>query len=85
MKVSAVIVTYNNESMLKDLLNDLLNQTRPVDKIIVVDNASTDGTDWILKNLFPDIKTVWLLENEGSAGGYKKGIICAAAWNTSKN
>ncbi len=42
--VAAVVVTYNRKVLLKECLDALLAQTRPLDSIIVVDNASTDGT-----------------------------------------
>lgn len=76
-KVAGVIVTYNNVDMLKDLLCDLLAQTRPLDEIIVVDNASSDGTEKMLKREFPRLRYIRLAENTGSAGGYYEGIKAA--------
>jgi rhamnopyranosyl-N-acetylglucosaminyl-diphospho-decaprenol beta-1,3/1,4-galactofuranosyltransferase len=43
-KVCAVIVTYNRKDLLRECLNAVLSQTRPPDHVLVVDNASTDGT-----------------------------------------
>lgn len=43
-KVCAVIVTYNRKELLRECLKAVLGQTRPPDHILVVDNASTDGT-----------------------------------------
>lgn len=42
--VCAVVVTYNRKSMLLENLRSLLSQSRSLDAIIIVDNASTDGT-----------------------------------------
>ena len=42
--MAAVVVTYNRKEYLADLLPSLLGQTRPLQAIYVVDNASTDGT-----------------------------------------
>jgi rhamnopyranosyl-N-acetylglucosaminyl-diphospho-decaprenol beta-1,3/1,4-galactofuranosyltransferase len=42
--VWAVVVTYNRRELLEQCLDALLAQTRPPDRILVVDNASTDGT-----------------------------------------
>lgn len=50
MKISAVVPTYNSERMIKKCLNSLLAQTHPFDEIIIIDNASTDGTREIIKN-----------------------------------
>ena len=51
-KVIAVIVTYNRKELLKECINALLQQDYNNCDILVVDNASTDGTkDFILEEL----------------------------------
>lgn len=77
--IFAVIVTFNNAAMLLDLLGDLCAQSWPVDEIIVVDNASSDGTEHELTAHYPSLKYVRLSENTGSAGGYYEGIRTASA------
>ena len=77
-KVAAVTVTYNNAGMLRGLLEDLLGQTRPLDEVIVVDNASSDGTDRMMGERFPGVRYLRLPENEGSAGGYCEGVRLAS-------
>ena len=47
--ICAVVVTYNRKELLIECLEALLKQTRPVDAIYIIDNASTDGTPEILK------------------------------------
>ena len=76
-KVSAVIVTFNNDVVLKELIGDLLSQTCLPDEIIVIDNASTDDTFQIISDNFPRVGYISLSENEGSAGGYYEGIKAA--------
>ena len=75
--VSAVIVTYNRKVLLERCLSAVLGQTRAPDRVIVVDNASTDGTEAHLRNLgLLDIHTVVyvrLTENTGGAGGFFEG------------
>ena len=46
--VCAVVVTYNRKRLLIECLEALENQTRPIDAIYIVDNASTDGTPQLL-------------------------------------
>lgn len=75
--VVAVIVTYNNSAMLQSLLRDIVSQSRPPDRIIVVDNASSDGTQEVIKTQFPAIDYIRMPENTGSAGGYHHGIKAA--------
>lgn len=74
-KIAAVIVTYNRLALLQECIASLRNQTRKLDKIIVVNNSSIDGTlDWL--NVQKDL-TVITQENSGSAGGQYTGIKTA--------
>ncbi|BBE32104.1 glycosyl transferase [Tepiditoga spiralis] len=77
MKVAGLIVTFNRKKLLVDTINSMLEQTRRPDKIIIVNNASTDGTDEILKNYEEKnkcIEVVTLNENLGGSGGFYAGI-----------
>lgn len=73
-KVCAVIVTYNRKDLLRECLNAILSQTRPPDHVLVVDNASTDGTPEMLKAEFPQVEVLRLPENQGGAGGFHEGM-----------
>jgi len=75
--VAAVVVTYNRKHLLRKCLQALLAQTRPIDEIIVVDNASTDGTAEMLAMEFPEVTVLRLSENVGGAGGFAKGMQLA--------
>ena len=76
--VAAVVVTYNRKQLLTECLDALLAQTRPVDKIILIDNASTDGTPELLEEhgylVNQLINYVRLSENTGGAGGFHEGV-----------
>ncbi len=63
MKISVVIVTYNRWEDLQVTLNAYLKQDYKNFEIIVIDNASTDGTRENLPKLFPDVRYLWLAEN----------------------
>jgi len=76
-KVAAVVVTYNRKNLLRECLRALLRQTRPLDEIIVIDNASTDGTDQMVPEEFPQVTYVRLPENIGGAGGFHEGMELA--------
>jgi rhamnopyranosyl-N-acetylglucosaminyl-diphospho-decaprenol beta-1,3/1,4-galactofuranosyltransferase len=73
-KVCAVIVTYNRKDLLRECLNAVLSQTRPPDHVLVVDNASTDGTPEMLEAEFPQVEVLRLPENQGGAGGFHEGM-----------
>ncbi len=76
--VAAIIVTYNRKDLLAECLDALLSQTRPVDKILIIDNASTDGTTELLTDRGfinnATIEYTRLLENTGGAGGFHEGV-----------
>ena len=72
--VWAVVVTHNRVEMLRRCLAALAEQRRPADRILVVDNASTDGTREFLETEFPGIEVLPLASNEGGAGGFHEGI-----------
>jgi len=76
-KVAAVVVTYNRKDLLIQCIEALLNQTRPPDEIIVVDNSSTDGTYQIIPHRFPHVTYVRLPENIGGSGGFHEGMKLA--------
>lgn len=77
-KVIAVIVTYNRLELLKECLNAVLSQTYKVHKIVLIDNASTDGTvDLFAKGGVYDngiIDYHKMETNLGGAGGFYEGI-----------
>jgi rhamnopyranosyl-N-acetylglucosaminyl-diphospho-decaprenol beta-1,3/1,4-galactofuranosyltransferase len=75
--IAAIVVTYNRKSLLRECLTSLLNQTHSLDEIIVVDNASTDGTRQMLDANFPGITILSLPKNIGGTGGFAKGIQLA--------
>ena len=74
MRVTAVVVTYNRKELLRECLTALGAQTRPVDRVLVIDNASTDGTPELVHGEFPGADLTTLAENGGGAGGFHAGM-----------
>ena len=82
--VCAVVVTYNRKELLRECLASLLAQTHPLRRILVVDNASTDGSSDMLAQRFPasstpEVVVMRLPANIGGAGGFHEGMKRAAA------
>jgi len=77
-KIAAVIVTCNRRQLLNACLDALLQQTRLPDRIYIIDNASTDGTETMLRDrgIPGDDRTVYmrLRQNTGGAGGFHEGM-----------
>jgi rhamnosyltransferase len=72
MKVLAHIHTFNDADIIDRTIDAVLRQTRPVDAILVVDNASSDGT---LER--PSLKHATVLrhdENLGTSGAVATGL-----------
>lgn len=69
MQLSVIIISYNAKAHLKGCLQSLYDHTA-VDpfEIIVVDNASTDGSLAMLAREFPKVRTIASPDNIGFAG-----------------
>ncbi len=78
MTVYALIVTYNRRALLYECLEAVLSQTRRPDRVLVLDNASTDGTPALFAPggpfCQPLIQYERLDRNTGGAGGFCEGI-----------
>jgi len=73
-KIASVIVTYNNGDNIEKLLDSLFTQSKPIEEIIVVDNASSDGTLQMVKERFPQVTLLANASNTGVGGGYAQGM-----------
>ena len=72
-KVTVAILNYNGEEMLGRFLPSVL-QNSPGARIVVADNASTDGSVAFMKEHFPGVELVLLDRNYGFAEGYNRVI-----------
>ncbi|GAA2177102.1 glycosyltransferase family 2 protein [Leucobacter tardus] len=73
--VAAVIVTFNRLPKLPKTLETVLGQTYACDRVVVVNNNSTDGTREYLDGLNDErLDILHLDENLGGAGGFEHGM-----------
>jgi rhamnopyranosyl-N-acetylglucosaminyl-diphospho-decaprenol beta-1,3/1,4-galactofuranosyltransferase len=72
-RVCAVVVTFNRRELLTRCLRALRAQVGASDRVLVVDNASSDGTAEMLAADFPEVCVLRLPTNTGGAGGFHAG------------
>ncbi|MBD0283658.1 MAG: glycosyltransferase family 2 protein [Thermoleophilaceae bacterium] len=70
----AIVVTYNRRELLRECLAALAVQSRAIDRVFVVDNASTDGTAAMVRDEYADVELLALPTNQGGAGGFHEGM-----------
>jgi hypothetical protein len=75
--LSVVIVAWNEREALSRTLPALAAQLGEGDELIVVDNASTDGTPELTKELVPEARIVAMNENRGFAPAVNAGADAA--------
>ena len=75
-KVMAVVVTYNRKELLKESIKALLEQDYNNCHILIVDNASTDGTKEFIEEEIQNSKVNYVNTgaNLGGAGGFNFGM-----------
>ncbi len=79
----AVVVSYNRKGLLEACLSALCAQQPLLDEIIVVDNASTDGSVEMIRSKFPNVKLRVLETNRGGSGGFQVAVQTAIQRNHS--
>ena len=75
--VSVIIPNYNGECFLKECLEALKRQTFDDMEVILVDNASTDDSIKLAKELYREIRVIELHDNTGFAYAVNRGIEAA--------
>ncbi|MBQ3403660.1 MAG: glycosyltransferase family 2 protein [Synergistaceae bacterium] len=80
-RIYCIVVTYNRKDLLLECLNAIYSQTYPANKIILINNASTDGTEEALKESGYFEKENFdyhlMQKNLGCSGGFYEGINIA--------
>lgn len=75
--ISIVVPTYNRIGDISDCLDSLMKSSYNNIEIIVVDNASTDGSAEFVQKLYPNIKLIRNNKNLGVTGGRNAGAKAA--------
>jgi len=73
-----IIVAYNGRHYLAGCLRSVLDELGPGDQVIVVDNASTDGSADFVAGHYPQARLVRNAENRGFAAANNQGAALAS-------
>lgn len=77
MRIAAVVVAYDRRDLLVEALDALAAQSRPLDAVVVVDNASHDDSVAVARAHPVGADVVELTRNTGGAGGFAAGVAHA--------
>lgn len=77
--VVVIILNWNNLPETRSCIESVLRSTAPRLTVVIVDNASTDGSAEELGRLFPSLPFVANERNLGFAGGVNAGLRFASA------
>jgi len=72
--VSVIIVSWNTQQHLLNCLNSIRKSKNYTEEIIVVDNASTDGSCYAVESQFPQVRLIRNAENLGFAKANNVGV-----------
>jgi GT2 family glycosyltransferase len=76
--LSIVIVSYNSRDLLGQCLKSVAEQTLVDHEVIVVDNASADGTPSLVAEGHPDVRLIANSDNLGFAAANNQGLKLAS-------
>ncbi len=76
VKVAIVLLSYNSKKLLEQFLPKIIEHTPKNDdfQIVLVDNASEDGTLNFVQSSFPNVRTIRLEVNKGFTNGYCESL-----------
>lgn len=74
--VSAIITTHNRKKLVRQAIESVLSQTYENMECIVIDDASTDGTENYLKNYIDEarIHYIYIAPSESKGGNHARNI-----------
>lgn len=80
IKISVALCTYNGEKYIRDQLNSILNQSKPIDELIIFDDCSNDNTVDVTNDTLKNTSISWkLVKNEKNIGfvkNFERAICC---------
>lgn len=75
--VSIIIVNWNTKDLLRGCIASVQKETQAAHEIIVIDNASSDGSGRMVSAEFPQVRLISNAENRGFAAANNQGLTIA--------
>src|SRR5262245_51334937 len=72
--VYIIVLTYRMRDVVRNCIRSLFSLTYPNYRLAIVDNGSSDGTEEMIRNEFPELALIQTGSNLGYTGGNNKGI-----------
>ena len=79
MKISVIVPVRNEEDSIRELLDNLLNQTRQPDEIVITDGGSTDSTREIIADYIRNQAPIRLIRATAALPGRGRNLAAAEA------
>jgi hypothetical protein len=78
MDVSVIIVNWNTKDLLRDCVASIYHHWKHIcHEVIVIDNASSDGSSEMLKNEFRNVRLIQNTDNQGFVTANNQGALVA--------
>ena len=77
-RFSVIVVNYNTVDLLPRCLDSVLAQTTADDEVVVVDNASADGSAALIRRDYPGVRLIANVENLGFGAGNNRGLAATS-------
>lgn len=74
MRAAIAILNWNGKTLLEKFLPDVIAQSPAYAEVVVIDNASTDGSVEFIASNFTSVKIIQNTDNYGFAKGYNEGL-----------
>ena len=81
--VSVIIPTYNRAALLRETLDSVLQQSRPAEEILVVDDCSPDETVQVVAQYADRVRLIRKTENRGKAHSISPWPNAPSRWSGS--
>src|SRR6478736_5921237 len=75
--LAVCVINFQGRDVLQDTLAAVCAQQPRPDEIVLIDNASTDGGLELVRNRFPEVRIIRLLQNQGPGPARETGLRAA--------